>query len=80
MAVLIVAFFTSTPGNGIWVCFYLVYPKMYPNSLLVSLNSRDQARATAQIAGDLQSPTYDISVEHVQSVSGRAGATVRLSS
>jgi hypothetical protein len=79
MAVLLLAFFTSTPGNGIWVCFYLIYPKLYPNSLLVSLNSRDQARAPVQTSGTLQSQRYDISVQHVQSVSGGTGGTVRLS-
>jgi hypothetical protein len=73
--VLILAFFTSTPGNGIWVCFYLIYPKMYPNSLLVSLNSR----APAQDSGSTRTPTYDISVQHVQSVSARTGAMVRMS-
>jgi hypothetical protein len=64
--VLILAFFTSQPGNGIWVLFYLVYPKMYPNSLLVSLNSRGQVRAPLQSSGAVHSAS-----------SGRAGVTVR---
>jgi hypothetical protein len=64
--VLILAFFTSQPGNGIWVLFYLVYPKMYPNSLLVSLNSRGQVRAPLQNSGAVHSAS-----------SGRAGVTVR---
>jgi hypothetical protein len=79
MAVLLVAFFTSTPGSGIWVCFYMIYPKLYPNSLLVSLNSRDRARTPVQNSGTLQSQRYDISVQHVQHVSSSAGVTVRFS-
>jgi hypothetical protein len=28
------------PGNAVWVGFNMIYPKLYSNSLLVSLNSR----------------------------------------
>jgi hypothetical protein len=47
------------PGNGIWVALNLIYPKLYPNSLLVSLNSRG-ATVRERAAGVLVTRTYDV--------------------
>jgi hypothetical protein len=58
LAVLILGLFLGMPGNGIWVALNLIYPKLYPNSLLVSLNSRGAVRERA--AGVLVTRTYDV--------------------
>jgi hypothetical protein len=44
LAVLILVFLMAMPGTGIWMCLTVIYPKLYSNSLLVSLNSRASLR------------------------------------
>jgi hypothetical protein len=46
------------PANGIWMGLNIIYPKLYPNSLLVSLNSRAALRDG--ISGVLVTRTYDV--------------------
>jgi hypothetical protein len=60
LAVLLVAFFVAMPQNGIWVCLNIIYPKLYPNSLLVSLNSRAALREEG-ISAELVPRTFNIS-------------------
>jgi hypothetical protein len=57
------------PTNGIWVCLYLIYPKMYPNSLLVSLNSRGNLQGQSSAA--TRTPTYELSQNVHASISRR---------
>jgi hypothetical protein len=70
LAVLIVAFLVGMPTNGVWVALNMVYPKLYPNSLLVSLNARSALR------GSLETATLQLSVQ--PPFSRRTGTTVCL--
>jgi hypothetical protein len=80
LAVLIVVFLMLQPQNGIWVALNMIYPKLYPNSLLVSLNARTRLRD--DVAGVQLTQTYEVSVQPAHSGSGggsgRMGQTVRL--
>jgi hypothetical protein len=46
------------PGNGTWMCLNIIYPKLYSNSLFVSLNSRASLRDG--IPGVLVTQSYDV--------------------
>jgi hypothetical protein len=58
LAVLILALLLAMPDNGIWMCLTIIYPKLYSNSLLVSLNSRAALQDT--LSGVHVSLTYDV--------------------
>jgi hypothetical protein len=57
LGLLTVIFFLAMPTNAIWIFFNIIYPKLYPNSLLISLNSR--ATLQDSISGVLVTETHD---------------------
>jgi hypothetical protein len=71
---LIVIFWGTMPSNGLWLCVNMIYPKLYPNSLLVSLNSRTKLRA--EPTSVMITRTVDLSGPSAQNP--RTGTVVRM--
>jgi hypothetical protein len=73
-AILILVFWGTMSGNGLWVAALMVYAKLYSNSLLVSLNARGSIRTPAPSAA---ASSGGIVVTRTYNVDGTVSQTLR---
>jgi hypothetical protein len=59
------------PSNGVWAAINMIYPKLFSNSLLVTLNKRASLGGEIAAAGEsVAANTHEIDVRNPTSFSG----------